>query len=107
MPGTYFDQDGNPVTVGVGPFGGTVSADGTTAYDFDSNTGTLINPLATGAAKSVCPSCYLAGAGGLLRAVFGGTKSAFVTVTSWGPAGAADLSAGRWVMMGGATNGIL
>lgn len=61
VPGIYFDQDGNPVAVKVGPFGGTVSLDGSTAYDFDSTTGTLINPLSTGSVDSSCPSCFLIG----------------------------------------------
>ncbi|GAA5442109.1 hypothetical protein Misp06_00270 [Microbulbifer sp. NBRC 101763] len=61
VPGTYFDENGVPVTVEVGPFGNTVSADGTTAYSFDSNTGTLINPLATGMAKPSAPELMFLG----------------------------------------------
>ncbi|MEX2964734.1 hypothetical protein [Microbulbifer sp. TYP-18] len=61
MPGAYFDENGVPVTVEVGPFGNTVSADGTTAYSFDSNTGTLINPLATGMAKPSAPELMFLG----------------------------------------------
>ena len=59
------------MTVKVGPFGGTVSADGTTAYGFDSKTGLLVNPLSTGAAESVCPSCYLVGGTALFKASSG------------------------------------
>ncbi|WP_179957428.1 RHS repeat-associated core domain-containing protein [Exilibacterium tricleocarpae] len=108
VPGTYLSENGEAVTVDLQVYGNgneaLVSADGTTAYQFDYKTGLLVSPLATGAAASVCPECYLVGAGGLLRAVFGGSKSAFVTVTSWAPAGTtADLAAGRWVVMGEAT----
>ena len=105
IPGTYFDAGGNPVTVKVGPFGGTVSSDGTTGYDFDTETGMLYNPLATGAASQTCPSCYLIGGAGVYKALFSGAKSQYITVTSWakGPAGTANLSANRWVMVGGPT----
>ncbi|MGO2372148.1 MAG: hypothetical protein ACTH5C_07285 [Pseudoalteromonas prydzensis] len=81
------NENGDAVTVDLQIYGNgneaLVSADGLTAYYFDYKTGTLVNPLATGAAESVCPSCYLIG-GGSVKFGWGALKS-WVTGTLGGP----------------------
>ena len=54
VPGEYYTEGGDLVSVEIGPWGGLVSMDGTTAYDFDYKSGLLVNPLATGAASPAC-----------------------------------------------------
>ncbi|GLS26533.1 RHS repeat-associated core domain-containing protein [Marinibactrum halimedae] len=104
VPGTYLNENGEAVTVDLQVYGNgneaLVSADGTTAYQFDHRTGLLVNPLATGVAGEACVLACLAPIARGLQLLRGST----VTVTSWAGAGqTADLAAGRWVMVGGAT----
>ncbi|MBU2708762.1 hypothetical protein KCM76_22405, partial [Zooshikella marina] len=98
--GEYYNENGDLVSVEVASYGGLVSSDGLTAYDFDHESGLLVNPRATGAVGNVCAiACLAPIAKGLLL-----FRSSYVTVTSWAAAGqTADLAAGRWVMIGGAT----
>ncbi|MDO6708999.1 hypothetical protein [Photobacterium sp. 1_MG-2023] len=77
VSGDYYTEDGVLVSVNLQVYGNDsealVSADGLTSYLFDHRSGLLVNPLSTGAAESVCPECYLIGAGGV-KAVFQGGK---------------------------------
>lgn len=63
VSGEYYTEDGQLVSVSLVSYGngttGLESADWLTSYGFNHESGLLVNPLVTGATKSIRPECYL------------------------------------------------
>ncbi len=109
------DKCGAYCNGGVTSSGGTANASSSSGASAPTNTSSNGSQDSTNALpayfkepglESVCPECYLIGAGGLINGAIGtfSAKTGLVEVTSWASTGVVpDLAAGRWVMTGKAT----